>query len=354
MVLRMAADAHSGSIMSIDIIPCAAGGTEETGAGIVKEPDLMKHRINYFDCHVDTLTEIPVGESLNHNRGNLDLERVRNFAENYIQVFALWKDRAQMAKQNPETEFMQLYDRAAGLLKSEQERIVLCRNGSEMRQTLSEGKMAAFLAVEDISIMGSCIDKIRELGVSIAMLTWNYENEYGTGAAFRQQQGLTEKGKRTAKELLAQKIILDVSHLSDTGAADLFSMTDAPVIASHSNVRELCFHPRNLTLSHIREIIRRKGMIGMNYYGPFIEEKEPAEVTALLRHMDYILNQGGEDALVLGSDFDGCSNRFPTGVTGVESIPFLMEEMERAGFGEKIIQKIFWENGYKFFQNIEG
>lgn len=315
---------------------------------------MMKPRINYFDCHVDTLTEIPGGESLNRNSGNLDLERVRNFAEHYIQVFAIWKDRTQMAKLNPEDEFMQLYDRAVRLLKNEQERIVLCRNGREMQQALSEGKMAAFLAVEDISIMGNCIDRIRELGVSIAMLTWNYENEYGAGAAFRQQQGLTERGKRTAKELLEQKMILDISHLSDAGVSDLFSMTDAPVIASHSNVRDVCFHPRNLTLSHIREVIRRRGIIGMNFYGPFIEEKEPAELTSLLRHMDYILNQGGEDVLVLGSDFDGCSNRFASGMTGVESIPFLMEEMERAGFGEKIIQKIFWENGYEFFLNIEG
>lgn len=316
---------------------------------------MRKYKINYFDCHVDTLTEIPRGESLNRNSGNLDLERVRNFAEHYIQVFAIWKDRAQMAKRNPEDEFMKLYDRAARLLKNEQERIVLCRNGSGMKQALSEGKMAAFLAVEDISIMGNCIDRIRELGVSIAMLTWNYENEYGAGAVFRQQQGLTEKGKRTAEELLAQKIILDISHLSDAGISDLFSMTDAPVIASHSNVRDVCFHPRNLSLSHIREVIRRKGIIGMNFYGPFIEEKEPAELTSLLRHMDYILNQGGEDVLVLGSDFDGCSDRFASGMTGVESVPFLMEEMERAGFGEKIIQKIFWENGYEFFlNNIEG
>ena len=314
---------------------------------------MRKHKINYFDCHVDTLTEIPRGESLNRNSGNLDLERVRNFAEHYIQVFAIWKDRAQMAKRNPGDEFMQLYDRAARLLKNEQGRVMLCGNGREMQQALSEGKMAAFLAVEDISIMGDCIRRIRELGISIAMLTWNYENEYGAGAAFRQQRGLTEKGKRTAEELLAQKIILDISHLSDAGVSDIFSMTDAPVIASHSNVRDVCIHPRNLTRSHIREVIRRKGIIGMNFYGPFIEEKEPAELTSLLRHMDYILNQGGEDVLVLGSDFDGCSNRFASGMTGVESVPFLMEEMEQAGFGEKIIQKIFWENGYRFFRDIE-
>lgn len=108
----------------------------------------MRHGINYFDCHVDTLTEIPEGESLNRNSGNLDLERVSNFAEQYIQVFAIWKDRTQMAEL-PEVEFMQLYDRVERLLKKEQERVVLCRSGSEMKRTLSEGKMAAFLAVED-------------------------------------------------------------------------------------------------------------------------------------------------------------------------------------------------------------
>lgn len=313
----------------------------------------MKHRIDYFDCHVDTLTEIPSEESLRRNSGNLDLERVGEFAEHYIQVFALWKDRTRMAKRHPEKEFMKLYDRARFLLSEESEHIAFCRNGSDMKQALSERKMAAFLAVEDVSIMGSCIDRAKELGVSIAMLTWNYENEYGAGAAYSQQQGLTEKGKETVKNLLDQKIILDISHLSDAGADDIFPMTEAPVIASHSNVRDICPNPRNLTISHIWEIIKRGGIIGMNFYAPFIKEGEPVEITELFRHIDHILNQGGEDALVLGSDFDGCGNRLAEGMTGVESIPILMEKMERAGFGSEIIEKIFWKNGYEFFERVD-
>lgn len=314
---------------------------------------MMEHRINYFDCHVDTLTEISNGESLLCNSGNLDLERVSGFAEHYIQVFAIWRDRARMAKLNPEKEFMKLYERARLLLSEESEHITFCRNGSDMRQALSEGKMVAFLAVEDISIMGNCIDQAGKLGISIAMLTWNYENEYGAGAAYRQKRGLTKRGKETVKNLINQKIILDISHLSDAGVEDVFSITEVPVIASHSNVRDICSNPRNLTISHIWEIIKRRGIIGMNFYAPFIKDGESVEMTELFRHMDYILNQGGEDVLVLGSDFDGCGNRFAEGMTGVESIPILMEKMERAGFGAEVIEKVFWKNGHEFFERVD-
>ena len=313
----------------------------------------MKHRINYFDCHADTLTEISDEESLRRNSGNLDLERVRRFAEHYIQVFAIWEDRTRMSVLHPEKEFLKLYERAKFLLSEESRSITLCRNGSDMKQALLEGKMAAFLAVEDISIMGNLIGRIKEMGISIAMLTWNFENEYGAGAVYEQRQGLTKKGKETVEKLLAQKIILDISHLSDAGAEDIFSMTEAPVIASHSNVRDICPNPRNLTISHIWEIIRRRGIIGINYYAPFVGEGETAEMTALFRHMDFILNQGGEDALVLGSDFDGCQNRLAKGIAGVESMPLLMESMEHAGFGIEVIEKIFWKNGYGFFNRTD-
>lgn len=305
----------------------------------------MMSGMNYFDCHADTLTEIPQGESLEYNNRNLDLARVRAFAEHYIQVFAIWKDRMQMA--NPEAEFMQLYDRAVSLLLASQKHIALCKSSGDMKRALEAGKAAAFLAVEDISIMGKCVKRVKELGISIAMLTWNYANPYGAGAVFAQERGLTREGRELVELLLRQQVILDLSHLSDAGVEDVFLATEKPVIASHSNVRSICNHPRNLSKAHIREIIRRGGIIGVNYYRPFVEESAEGW-TALFRHVDAILNLGGEDALVLGSDFDGCGNQFAADICGVESVPLLWQKMERAGFDRKLMQKIFWKNGYEF------
>lgn len=308
--------------------------------------------MNYFDCHADTVTEIKSSESLGVNSGNLDLKRVRGFAEKYTQIFAIWKDAAAGDAARPGKEFIEAYERAKSLFEAEKDSLTWCRTGAEMQAAHAEGKAAAFLAVEDLSAMGDYTEQIKSLGIRFAMLTWNYENRYACGAATDQRKGLKPDGKVAARELAEQGIILDISHLSDRGADELFELTDAPLIASHSNMRTVWNQPRNLTKELARELIRRKGLIGMNFYRNFV--KDDADVTDILRHMDAVLEMGGEDVLAIGSDFDGSNNCFPAGICGVESIPALRERMEKEGFGAALSDKIFFGNAEAFvIKNVE-
>jgi len=306
--------------------------------------------MNYFDAHADTLTEIrTAGETLAKNGGDLDLNRVSAFAGRYGQVFALWKDRKQL-EDTPEREFQCIYDRAAALLAEQRERICLCRKKEDLQAAFLKGKAAALLAMEDLSLMGNQAEQIRQLGFTSAMLTWNYENEYGYGAACSQQGRLKDKGREMALRLLEQQIVLDISHLSDGGVEDLFAMTDRPLIASHSDVRELCDRARNLRRDQIQEIIRRGGIIGMNLYRPFLGSGPRVGLEDLFRHMEYILNLGGENALVMGTDFDGCDQLFPEGITGAESIPAVAAAMKKSGFGGELTEKILFSNALKFWE----
>ena len=296
--------------------------------------------MNYFDCHADTLTEIISGETLDQNSGDLDLNRLGDFVENYTQIFAVWKDAQNLNKEDPDRDFLQLYHRAIAYLEEENRKILLCKSGEDMKKAHSMRKAAAFLSIEDISLMGKYVENVREMGFRFAMLTWNYENKYGCGAAFDQEKGLS------------QNLVMDVSHLSDQGVEDLFGLTDRPIIASHSNVREVRDRPRNIKKEHLKELIRRKGIIGMNFFSNFVGE-EP-KVEDLLRHMDQVLEMGGEDCLAIGSDFDGCSGRFPEGIKGVQSVPDLRRALLAHGFGESLVEKIFHENAYRFvLENVK-
>lgn len=326
--------------------------------------------MDYFDCHADTLTKIPLSEDLWENTCNLDLKRVRKFADKYTQIFAIWKDRAEIAGglEQQNQIFWQLYQRAVQLLQAQSEYLVWCRDALDMQAAHRAGKAAAFLSIEDISLiphfysakhmksgmpldMGSFAEYIRKLGFRFAMLTWNYENVYGCGAAADQSKGLTKEGRALVKELLGQRIVLDISHLSDQGAEDIFHMTDQPVMASHSNVRDVCSHPRNLKKEHLRELVRRGGLVGINFYKYFTGEQP--QITDLLRHMDAVLDLGGADILAIGSDFDGCGNEFPQGITEASSVPYLKSILEREGFGSSLIEKIFFGNAERFLlQNV--
>ncbi len=305
--------------------------------------------MRYFDCHADTLTEIKKpGEDLEKNTCDLDLERAESFADPYTQIFAIWRDRKKMDKDKPEEGFLKLYRHATELLEKADRKILWCRNARDMEKAHKSGKAAAFLSLEDVSTAGRYAERIRSLGFRFAMLTWNYENRYACGAFSDQRKGLTEEGKELAKYLTGQGIIMDISHLSDQGAEDLLTLTDVPVIASHSNVRSVCYHPRNLPDGLIMELIRRRGLIGINFFASFVGEKP--QIGDLLRHMDAILNMGGEDVLALGGDLDGCGGVFPDGMTGVESVPVLRERMEEAGFGAELIEKIFFGNAENFIR----
>lgn len=307
--------------------------------------------MRYCDFHADTLTEISDG-TLYRNTADVDLERTEKQFEQYCQVFAVWRDVKRV--QNITEDFQAAYERAVRYLKQAEQRIALCRTAGDMEAAWKEGKSAAFLSIEDCSCMGGLIDQIGELGFRFAMLTWNYENQYGYGAAADQKAGLKSAGKELVHKLTGQGIVMDISHLSDAGAEDVFSITDQAVIASHSNARAICDCPRNLCEAHIKEIIRRKGVIGMNLYRPFVGKGDPVSLTELCRHADYILERGGEDALALGCDFDGCDGRFPEGIEGVQSVSYLWNFMKKAGFSEEILEKIFFENGYRFLSRIDG
>ncbi len=310
--------------------------------------------MDYFDCHADTLTEIPASETLMKNSCCVDLARVRRFAGRYTQIFALWKDKEELARTGMPTEevFWQMYQAAMRLLLEQAAYVKWCQDAEDMRQAHAQGKAAVFLSVEDLSVMGELVDQLQRLGIRFAMLTWNYENTYGCGAVSDQSKGLTKEGCALVRRLVRQQVILDLSHLSDQGVEEVFQLTDRPVIASHSNVREICGHPRNLKKEHIRELIRRKGLLGMNFYREFVGAQP--DIGQLLRHIDAVLELGGEDILALGGDLDGCGNELVYGIEGIQSIPFLRSELERAGMGNDVSEKMFWKNAARFFdENLE-
>ena len=302
--------------------------------------------MNYFDCHADTLTLMdPARETLLRNNLNVDLERVSAFADRYTQIFAIFDDVAETPESSRDARFEQVYDQARAYLSAQEDRIALVTSAAEMHAAHDEGRAAAFLSIEDVSVMGGHVDELYDRGFRFCMLAWNYDNIYACGADCDQRRGLTERGRALVRELVSQGVVMDISHLSDAGSDDLFSMTDAPIMASHSDVRSVCNMPRNLDRWQIDELVRRRGLIGLNFYRPFLGEG--TEIDALLRHADAILEAGGEDVLAMGGDIDGCYNDFLEGFEGVQSIPSVRAAFARS-FGEQLAEMIFYANAEAF------
>ena len=135
-------------------------------------------------------------------------------------------------------------------------------------------------------------------------LTHHLENRFGGGNY--STPGLKDDGRALLDYIHGKQIAIDLSHTSDALAADILNYTyksslDIPVIASHSNFREIWDHPRNLTRENAQEIINRKGLIGINFLRAFVNNDEPS---ALQDHINYGMSlPGGEDTLCFGADF---------------------------------------------------
>lgn len=146
-----------------------------------------------------------------------------------------------------------------------------------------------------------------EMGVRFLGITWNYANWAADGVLEKRNGGFTEKGRKLIDLSNEIGLLLDVSHLSQAGFWELTERTNRPFIASHSNAKAVCPHPRNLTDEQVRAIVAMDGRIGMTFVPWFVRAggEGPVRPQELLPHIEHFCELGAEKHLMVGSDFDG-------------------------------------------------
>lgn len=242
--------------------------------------------------------------------------------------------------------------------------------------------MSALMTLEEGEVCGGSLKRLKEfydLGIRMMTFTWNYPNSLGfpgepaavlhDTTSLRSStdhkaltnplpgfQGLTSCGMEFLEEMEHLGIIPDVSHLSDQGIADVCRLAKKPFCASHSNARSLCRRGRNLPDELIRGIAEHGGIIGANYYGPFLSEQPDAQdrffssvkdIAAHIRHMSDI---GGISCIGLGSDFDGIDDNLE--LKDCSHMEMLEWELQKQGFHESEIEQIFYRNVLKFYKEL--
>jgi len=274
-----------------------------------------------FDTHCDTISKIyEFGGSFYKNNYHVDIKRMKQY-NNFAQIFAMFADKEELSNSISTNEYiLKLIKRYHEEIEGNLEHISHCENAGEIEQAFEQNKIAAVLAIEGGEALGGDLDnlyKFHGFGVKVLTLTWNYDNELGSGT-YGSDGGLTDFGKEVVREMNRLGMIIDVSHLNEAGFWDVMKITKTPVIASHSNAYEICKHPRNLTDKQISALVDMNGYIGLNLYSDFLND-ENADITDVLRHIEYFEKFGAIDILGLGCDFDGV-DKLPNGIAGVEDV----------------------------------
>lgn len=231
----------------------------------------------------------------------------------------------------------------------------------ELRQCLADGTFAAILHIEGAEAIDTNYDALHILhaaGLRSLGLVWSRPNKFAHGVPFSFPQspdtgpGLTKAGKglvRTCNEL---GVLVDLSHLNEKGFWDVAKISDAPLVATHSNAHALCPSPRNLTDKQLEAIKETGGIIGINFHIGFLREdgrfQEKTSLTEIVRHLTYIADRIGIEHVGFGSDFDGAT--MPHDLVDVTGLPKLITALREAGLDDAALEKVGHQNWLRVLQ----
>lgn len=321
-----------------------------------------------IDMHCDTISEIWESrhsgkpQQLAANSLHMDIQKMKK-AGYMLQNFAMYID---LKKDLDPFEYVcTLINIFYEEMEQNKNDISVIKTYEEIMGNEKNGKMLALLTIEE----GGCckgrienLNKLYDLGARMMTLTWNYPNELANPNLLQEKtdakgfplfdgtNGLTKTGFSFVERMEELGMMIDVSHLSDAGFWEIADCTKKPFVASHSNARALCGHPRNLTDDMIKTIAERGGVIGLNYYGCFLNEKNDSTSTVarIAEHARYITNTGGVECLGLGSDFDGIDGSLELADCG--QMDKLFDALEAAGFSQNAIEKIAYRNVLRVYK----
>lgn len=304
-----------------------------------------------FDLHCDTANELiglGGGECaiLESNNVHIDLERAA-LHPGYAQCFACFTTFSE--KTNPVDIFEKKMTAILREVDKNKKIIRQAFTADEIEKNRANGIMSAILTIEGPAGFGfdpELLEDLYKIGFRMSTLGWNEKNpltgSHVTGG------GLTNQGYAYLKEMQRLGMIVDVSHISDEGFWNIIDNTDGPVVASHSNSRNVHNVSRNITDDMFRAICNTGGVVGINLYPNFLGEM--ANIDTVCDHIFHFLEMDPDGKHIsLGGDLDGV-DYLPNGFEGVQDYSKLSDCLLQRGLNEQIVYDIFWNNALGVFK----
>ena len=231
----------------------------------------------------------------------------------------------------------------------------ICRTAAQIRKSMERGSIAGIVHMEGAEAIGDDLDALysfHEMGLRSLGPVWSRPTVFGHGVPFEfpgkpdTGPGLTNAGKSLIKACNELGIMIDLSHLNEKGFNDVAAISNAPLVATHSNAHAITESPRNLTDRQLATIRDSGGMVGLNFATIFLrpDGRRSADMTLdpVLAHLDHLITQLGEDHVGFGSDFDGAE--IPRQIADVTGLPVLVDALRQHGYSEALLKKLCHEN----------
>lgn len=248
-------------------------------------------------------------------------------------------------------------EQAAILVRMDRARpdlIRLCRTVEEIEAAEAAGALACGLHMEGADAIDAdlgALEMLHRAGLRSLGPVWARQNAFGYGVPFRFPAspdigpGLTEAGKRLVRACNRLGVLIDLSHLNEAGFRDVARLSDAPLVATHSNAHAVSPSSRNLTDDQLRMIAETGGVVGLNFATFFLREdgrRADTPVETMIRHLDRLVSILGEDGVALGSDFDGAPP--PDAIKDASGLQAIPTAMKAAGWSDELIRRACRDN----------
>ncbi len=311
-----------------------------------------------IDLHCDTLYELKrTHQHLRKNNLMVDLQKLQK-SHSILQNFAIFTN---LETDDPLTHVSDCIELYYKELEENKDLIAPVYTYQDILNNIKNHKISAILTLEEGAVIDddiSMLQKYYDQGVRMITLSWNYPTSIShpnfdrthSYSHYNTTQGLTDLGKDYVREMNRLGMIVDVSHLSDQGFYDVASLVEGPFIASHSNARSVCPHVRNLSDDMIKVIAKHNGVIGINFYAPFLREnKTVSKVEDMVKHILYIKELVGIDYISIGSDFDGIDCELE--IKDASYMNLLYNAL-RKYLSEEEIEKIAYKNILRVYKEV--
>jgi membrane dipeptidase len=389
---------------SVVLLPILVFTQTPAGDQVSARAKQLHERAIVVDSHDDTTQRLIFDKTFNlaarNKNGNIDIPRMREGGLDAL-FFSIWvpSDVTGPPAVKRALDQIDAVREAARTLPND---LLLATRAADVRKAAAEHKIAALMGIEGGHMIDDDLRLLRvyaALGVRYMTLTHFQNNNWADSSTDKAaHNGLTAFGKDVVREMNRLGIMVDISHVSDKTFADALEVSKAPVIASHSSVRAIANHPRNMTDDMMRALARNGGVMMINYHAGFLSEEfrvasekksgtvveamaamskkcggdeacstleseridheamvkgELPRVTwdKIVEHIDHAVKVAGVDHVGLGSDFDGAT--MPLGMEDASKLPKLTDALLKKGYAEADIQKILGGNILRVMEAVE-
>jgi len=402
---------------SILIIPAILFLTIATGLNattpddaLVKKAAEIHDKVLTVDTHTDTpmrlmRSDFDIGqmhEKGKRGNGRVDFPRMKKGGLDaiFLAVFLGQGPLTDEGHEKARKKAVEIFGRIHEETKKNADKAELALTARDAYRIEKTGKRAVYIGIENGYPIGKdikLVKKFYDMGARYITLCHNKHNEICDSSTDdnKSHNGLSPFGKKVVKEMNRLGMIVDISHVSDKSFYDVLETSQAPVMASHSCVRALCDHPRNMTDDMIKALAKKGGVVQVCFVSSFLKKLPPnperdaafkvlrekyknydtlppeqqkkageeweaimekfprdlASVSDIVNHIDHIVKVAGIDHVGIGTDFDGGGG--VNDCYDVSELGNITLELVKRGYTEPQIRKLWGGNFMRVFKGVE-